>query len=91
MTWTSDDVANGEATVPGRHTLFHSAATSPASAPTMDSTMPGCCTTEQTFLEYTGVQFTAQREVRGAFTRWTGEHLPELVLAKLRLPKPRGR
>ena len=30
----------------------------------------------------------ARREVRGAFTRWTGKHLPELVLAKLRLPKP---
>ena len=29
----------------------------------------------------------ARREVRGAFTRWTGKHLPELVLAKLRLPK----
>jgi hypothetical protein len=66
--------------------VFHSAATSPASAPTMGSTMPGCCTTEQTFLEYTGVQFTARHEVRGAFTRWTGKHLPELVLAKLHLP-----
>jgi hypothetical protein len=53
----------------------------------MDSTMPGCCTTGQTFLEYTGVQFTARRKVRGAFTRWTGKHLPELVMAKLHLPK----
>jgi hypothetical protein len=69
------------------HPVFGSAATSPASAPTMDSTMPGCCTTGQTFLEYTGVQFTAPRKVRGAFTRWTGKHLPELVLAKLRLAK----
>ncbi|MDX6584149.1 MAG: repeat-like domain [Solirubrobacterales bacterium] len=66
--------------------VFRSAPTSPASAPTMDSKMYGCCTTEQTFLEYTGVQFTARRAVRGAFTRWTGKHLPELVLAKLRLP-----
>jgi CheY-like chemotaxis protein len=49
--------------------------------------MYGCCTTEQTFLEYTGVQFTAAAEVRGAFTRWTGKHLPELVLTKLRLPR----
>jgi hypothetical protein len=49
--------------------------------------MPGCCTTDQTFLEYTGVQFTAPREIRGAFTRWTGKRLPELVLAKLRLPR----
>ena len=35
-----------------------------------------------------------RREVRGAFTRWTGKHLPELVLAKLRLPSrppPAGR
>ena len=53
----------------------------------MDAAMYGCCTTDQTFLEYTGVQFTARRQVRGAFTRWTGKHLPELVLAKLRLPK----
>jgi hypothetical protein len=65
--------------------VFHSAATSPESSPTMDASMYGCCTTEQTFLEYTGVQFTARREIRGAFTRWTGKHLPELVLAKLRL------
>jgi hypothetical protein len=64
---------------------FHSAATSPPTAPTMDSSMPGCCTTEQTFLEYTGVQFTGRHRVRGAFTRWTGKHLPELVLAKLDL------
>jgi hypothetical protein len=66
--------------------VFHSAATSPASAPTMNAAMPGCCTTEQTFLEYTGVQFTGPHRVRGAFTRWTGKHLPELVLAKLDLP-----
>jgi hypothetical protein len=70
----------------GAHPAFHSAPTSPESAPTMGSEMYGCCTTEQTFLEYTGVQFTARREVRGAFTRWTGKHLPELTLAKLRLP-----
>ena len=49
--------------------------------------MPGCCTTDQTFLEYTGVQVrVARREIRGAFTRWTGKHLPELVLTKMRLP-----
>ena len=65
---------------------FRSAPTSPASAPTMGADMYGCCTTEQTFLEYTGVKFVAPAEVRGAFTRWTGKHLPELVLAKLRLP-----
>jgi hypothetical protein len=70
------------------HPVFHSAATSPPSAPTMDANMPGCCTTEQTFLEYTGVQFTGPRDVRGAFTRWTGAHLPELVLAKMHLPEP---
>jgi hypothetical protein len=29
-------------------------------------------------------------EIRGAFTRWTGKHLPELVLAKLRLPARPG-
>jgi CheY-like chemotaxis protein len=52
----------------------------------MDAAMPGCCTTFQTFLEYTGVQFTARHQVRGAFTRWTGKHLPELVLTKLHLP-----
>ena len=73
------------------HPVFHSAPTSPASAPTMGADMGGCCTIGQTFLEYTGVQFTAPRQVRGAFTRWTGKHLPELVLAKLGLPKPRGR
>ena len=66
--------------------VFHSAPTSPASAPTMGASMPGCCTTQQTFLEYTGVQFTGRRKVRGAFTRWTGKRLPELVLGKLRLP-----
>jgi photosystem II stability/assembly factor-like uncharacterized protein len=65
---------------------FLSAPTSPESAPTMGADMYGCCTTEQTFLEYTGVKFVAPTEVRGAFTRWTGKHLPELVLAKLRLP-----
>ena len=48
--------------------------------------MWGCCTTEQTFLEYTGVKFVSPTEIRGAFTRWTGKHLPELVLTKLRLP-----
>jgi hypothetical protein len=64
---------------------FDSAATSPPSRPTMGAEMYGCCTTTQTFLEYTGVQFTGRRQVRGAFTRWTGKHLPELVLAKLRL------
>ena len=48
--------------------------------------MPGCCTTDQTFLEYTGVKFVSPTEIRGAFTRWTGKHLPELVLAKMRLP-----
>src|SRR3954468_6005729 len=41
---------------------------------------------DQTFLEYTGVQFVSPTEIRGAFTRWTGKHLPELVLTKLRLP-----
>jgi hypothetical protein len=65
--------------------VFHSAPTSPPSSPTMGEAMYGCCTTEQTFLEYTGVRFTARREVRGAFTRWTGRHLPELTLAKLHL------
>ncbi len=70
--------------------VFHSAATSPESEPTMSAEMYGCCTTEQTFLEYTGIQFTARREIRGAFTRWTGKHLPELVLGKLRLPQGRG-
>jgi hypothetical protein len=67
--------------------VFHSAPTSPASAPTMGEEMYGCCTTEQTFLEYTGVQFTAADRVRSAFTRWTGKHLPELVLARLELPR----
>ena len=43
-----------------RKPVFHSAATSPASAPTMGAEMPGCCTTDQTFLEYTGVQFTGR-------------------------------
>jgi hypothetical protein len=70
---------------------FRSAPTSPASAPTMSAEMPGCCTTEQTFLEYTGVKFVSPTEVRGAFTRWTGKHLPELVLTKLRLPAGTGR
>jgi len=66
---------------------FRSAPTSPESAPTMGADMWGCCTTDQTFLEYTGVKFVSADEVRGAFTRWTGKHLPELVLAKLRLPE----
>jgi hypothetical protein len=67
---------------------FHSAATSQESAPTMDAAMPGCCTTMQTFLEYTGVRFTGPRAIRGAFTRWVDDgHLPELVLAKMRLPR----
>jgi hypothetical protein len=65
---------------------FHSAPTSPASAPMMGAQMPGCCSTGRTFLEYTGVKFVSKTEVRGAFTRWTGKNLPELVLAKLRLP-----
>jgi polyisoprenoid-binding protein YceI len=64
---------------------FSSAATSPASAPAMGADMYGCCTTDQTFLEYTGVQFTGPREIRGAFTRWTGKHLPELTLARMHL------
>jgi hypothetical protein len=81
MTYSSNALA--------AHPVFHSAPTSPASEPTMGANMFGCCTTDQTFLEYTGVQFTAGRQVRGAFTRWTGKHLPELVLAKLRLPKHR--
>jgi hypothetical protein len=68
-----------------RKPRFESAPTSPASKPTMDAGMYGCCTTEQTFLEYTGVKFVSRRQVRGAFTRWTGKHLPELVLAKMRL------
>jgi photosystem II stability/assembly factor-like uncharacterized protein len=66
--------------------VFRSAPTSPESKPTMGKEMYGCCTTDQTFLEYTGVKFTSPTEVRGAFTRWTGKHLPELVLAKMRLP-----
>src|SRR4051812_36092540 len=66
---------------------FRSAPTSPTSAPTMGADMYGCCTTEQTFLEYTGVKFVSPTEVRGAFTRWTGKHLPELMLTKLRLPE----
>ena len=65
---------------------FHSAATSPESAPTMGKEMYGCCTTDKTFLEYTGVKFTGRNEIRGAFTRWTGKRLPELVLTKMRLP-----
>jgi hypothetical protein len=77
MTYSRDALA--------RRPVFRSAATSPESAPTMGADMYGCCTTEQTFLEYTGVQFTGRREVRGAFTRWTGKHLPELTLAKMRL------
>jgi hypothetical protein len=52
----------------------------------MGADMYGCCTTDQTFLEYTGVKFVSPMQIRGAFTRWTGRHLPELVLAKLRLP-----
>ena len=68
---------------------FLSAPTSPESAPTMSASMWGCCTTDQTFLEYTGVRFVGPTEIRGAFTRWTGKHLPELVLAKLELaPSP---
>lgn len=67
---------------------FRSAPTSPESAPTMSASMPGCCTTDETFLEYTGVKFVSPTEIRGAFTRWTGKHLPELVLTKLRLPRP---
>jgi hypothetical protein len=69
---------------------FRSAPTSPEWAPTMSASMPGCCTTDQTFLEYTGVKFVSPTEIRGAFTRWTGKHLPELMLTKLRLPsRPR--
>ncbi|MDQ1711743.1 MAG: hypothetical protein QOE45_1193, partial [Frankiaceae bacterium] len=68
-----------------RRPVFDSAPTSPASRPTMGADMYGCCTTAQTFLEYTGVQFTGRRQIRGAFTRWTGKHLPELVLAKARV------
>jgi hypothetical protein len=64
---------------------FRSAPTSPKEKPAMGADMYGCCTTDETFLEYTGVKFVGRRQVRGAFTRWTGKHLPELVLAKLRL------
>jgi len=67
--------------------VFRSAPTSPEGKPTMSADMPGCCTTEQTFLEYTGVRFISPRQIRGAFTRWTGKHLPELVLTKMRLPR----
>ena len=70
---------------------FQSAPTSPTSAPPKGADMYGCCTTDQTFLEYTGVKFVAPAEVRGAFTRWTGRHLPELVLGKLRLRPAPGR
>src|SRR5205085_8974768 len=56
--------------------VFSSAPTSPKSAPTMGADMWGCCTTEQTFLEYTGVKFVSSTQIRGAFTRWTGQHLP---------------
>jgi hypothetical protein len=79
MTWSPNALA--------MHPVFRSGATSPESEPTMDASMPGCCTTEQTFLEYTGVAFTGKRQVRGAFTRWTGKHLPELTLGKMHLPK----
>ena len=68
---------------------FESAPTSPESKPTMGADMYGCCTTEQTFLEYTGVKFVSATQIRGAFTRWTGKHLPELVLAKMHLPRSR--
>jgi hypothetical protein len=78
MTYSADALSN--------EPEFHSAPTSPESAPTMGADMWGCCTTEQTFLEYTGVKFVSPTEVRGAFTRWTGKHLPELVLTKFRLP-----
>src|SRR4051794_2268363 len=70
---------------------FASAPTSPESTPTMAADMPGCCTTEQTFLEYTGVKFVSPTQLRGAFTRWTGKHLPELVLAKMHIPSCRSR
>jgi hypothetical protein len=70
------------------HPVFQSAPTSPASSPTMDAELPGCCTLRQTFLEYTGVQFTGPREVSGAFTRWTGGDLPDLVFAQLRVRRP---
>jgi hypothetical protein len=70
-----------------RKPVFRSAPTSPESAPTMGAEMWGCCTTGRTFLEYTGVKFVSKRQVRGAFTRWTGKPLPELVLAKLRLAR----
>src|SRR3954447_27087436 len=43
---------------------FLSAPSSPPSAPTMSASMPGCCTTQQTFLEYTGDQFVSPTEVR---------------------------
>jgi hypothetical protein len=79
MTWTPNALA--------RRPQFASAPTSPKSKPTMSADMPGCCTTDETFLEYTGVKFTGPREIRGAFTRWTGKHLPELVLTKMRIPR----
>jgi hypothetical protein len=53
----------------------------------MGADMWGCCTTQQTFLEYTGDKFVSPTEIRGAFTRWTGKHLPELVLTKMSLPR----
>jgi hypothetical protein len=79
LSWTRNGLA--------RRPTFHSAPTSPAAKPTMGKDMYGCCTTEQTFLEYTGVKFISRDRIRGAFTRWTGKHLPELVLAKLRLTR----
>jgi len=83
MTYSADALA--------REPQFRSAPTSPASAPTMSPDMPGCCTTDETFLEYTGVKFVSPTQIRGAFSRWTGKHLPELVLAKVRLPACRSR
>ena len=66
---------------------FRSAPTSPESAPTMGGEHARLLHDRADLPRVHGREVRRRRrEVRGAFTRWTGKHLPELVLAKLRLP-----
>lgn len=74
-----------------RNPVFRSAPTSSLAQPTMWPSMPGCCTTAQTFLEYTGVRFIGRTTIGGVFTRWTTEPtikalalgVPDLVFTRM--------
>ena len=69
-----------------------SAPTSPESAPTMGADDVGLLHDRADLPRVHGrASSPRRREVRGAFTRWTGKHLPELVLAQAAPAEMTGR